>query len=326
MVVENGQMTKEFRLDRYLGTLSDINNHMFRLNEDNIKFNIKDTLAAPPTPTIEMVSKEFIARTPYSVDDYFGLCKFGDLRSDIDFYGLVKARSFIRNQKCNGVISFINGPRHWNPVTRILNQEIKDTPWSEKQNKMIWRGGQTDIFSKANPRAMIVRKFYNHKDIDVGFNRILWTGHPIPGHVKPTMSIEEMLTYKYIISLEGHDVATNLQWIMCSNSLAIMPMPTRESWFLESCLIPWVHFVPINSTMDDLEEKLEWCLANDDKCQQIVRNANEYVSNFLNTDKEKELSVLVIKSYFDRLTFICDSSLRNQYGDLLKNKKNVVFD
>lgn len=37
------------------------------------------------------------------------------------------------------------------------------------------------------------------------------------------MSVEDQKRYRYIVSLEGYDVATNLKWIMNSNSLCLMP-------------------------------------------------------------------------------------------------------
>ena len=176
---------------------------------------------------------------------------------------------------------------------------------------MIWRGGLTNTFSKTNPRLTLVKQFIDHDKIDVGLTQIFWSDYFSEKYIKPRMIIEEMLSYKYIISLEGNDVASNLKWIMYSKSLVIMPIPTRESWFLESCLIPWVHFIPISETMGDLEEKLEWCISNDNKCQQIVENANLYVSNFLNFEDEKNLSTQVIEAYCNRLTFTLGNIFSN---------------
>lgn len=315
-------MTKQFRLEKYLGVLSNTDNHILELTEYNITFNTANAIETFPG---RWMVDAFLSRCPYDIEEYFGLCKFGDIRSNLGFYGITKSRPFKRREASNNIISFVNAGRHWDPVRDILSGQIKDIPWSEKQDKMIWRGLLTNIFAKTNPRLLAVKRYSGHKDIDVGFSEIEWTGVASNGFIKPKMSIDEMLTYKYIISIEGHDVATNLQWAMCSNSLTIMPVPTRESWFLESCLIPWVHFVPINETMDDLEEKLEWCRNNDKRCQEIVKAANEYVSNFLNFEEEKDLASLVIKNYFDRLTFLCNNSLRKKYPHLVENKKNVVF-
>ena len=40
------------------------------------------------------------------------------------------------------------------------------------------------------------------------------------------LTIREHLDYKFIMALEGNDVASNLKWVMSSNSIAVMTRPT----------------------------------------------------------------------------------------------------
>ena len=56
------------------------------------------------------------------------------------------------------------------------------------------------------------------------------------------------------MSLEGIDVATNLKWIMSSNSLCFSPKLRYETWFMEGKLVPGVHFVEVRDDFDDLAE------------------------------------------------------------------------
>jgi len=72
------------------------------------------------------------------------------------------------------------------------------------------------------------------------------------------MTIDEQLEYKFILSLEGNDVATNLKWIMSSNSLAFMPRPKYETWFMEGNLVPNHHYILIKDDYSDLEERLKY--------------------------------------------------------------------
>jgi ferritin len=48
-----------------------------------------------------------------------------------------------------------------------------------------------------------------------------------------------------------------------------------------SCLKPYVHYVPIKEDFSDLKEVMEWCLSNESKCKEIIKNANEYAKFFL---------------------------------------------
>lgn len=46
------------------------------------------------------------------------------------------------------------------------------------------------------------------------------------GTAKPSVVVDAMLRYQYLISAEGYDVASNLKWALWSRSAVIMPPPT----------------------------------------------------------------------------------------------------
>ena len=75
------------------------------------------------------------------------------------------------------------------------------------------------------------------------------------------MSEADMGQYRYTLSLEGNDVATDLKWKLASGSLVLMPPPTKEGWLMEGRLQPWVHYVPLDSP-EDVDVKLRWCRDN----------------------------------------------------------------
>ncbi|GAA0758432.1 glycosyl transferase family 90 [Psychroflexus lacisalsi] len=114
------------------------------------------------------------------------------------------------------------------------------------------------------------------------------------------MTIEEQLNYKFILSLEGNDVASNLKWVMSSNSLAVMPKPKFETWFIEGKLIPNFHYILIKDDYSDLEECLNYYIQNPEEALQINENAKAYVAQFQNKFNEDLLSLLVMKKYFKK--------------------------
>lgn len=111
------------------------------------------------------------------------------------------------------------------------------------------------------------------------------------------MTISEHLDYKYILCLEGNDVASNLKWVMSSNSLAVMPKPVYETWFMEGSLIPDFHYVHIKDDYSDLEEKLNYYNTHTAEALKIVENAHKYINQFKNKKQEDLISLLVIKKY-----------------------------
>ena len=106
------------------------------------------------------------------------------------------------------------------------------------------------------------------------------------------------LKYKFIMCVEGVDVATNLKWVMSSNSIAVMPRPKIESWFMENKLIPEKHYIEIKEDYSDLESKIKYYIKNPEKCKSIIKNANDYVIQFKNKNREDLISLLVLEKYF----------------------------
>ena len=98
--------------------------------------------------------------------------------------------------------------------------------------------------------------------------------------------------------VEGVDVATNLKWVMSSNSIAVMPRPSVESWFMEQKLIPDYHYIEIDKNFSNLEERLDFFIKNPSKCHEIILNANNYVKQFKNKKREELISLLVLEKIF----------------------------
>lgn len=115
------------------------------------------------------------------------------------------------------------------------------------------------------------------------------------------MTIREHLQYRYIMALEGNDVASNLKWVMSSNSIAVMPRPTCETWFMEGTLKPDYHYIEIQPDFSDLEEKITYYNNHLDEAHAIIRHAHEYVEQFKDTCREHLILVGVMDKYL-RLT------------------------
>ena len=67
---------------------------------------------------------------------------------------------------------------------------------------------------------------------------------------------------------------------MLSNSVPIMPKCTVETWKLESYLIEYEHYIPLKNDFSDLNQQMDWCLENLDKCEEIAYNSRLYVLQF----------------------------------------------
>ncbi|NBB78368.1 MAG: lipopolysaccharide A protein, partial [Verrucomicrobia bacterium] len=114
---------------------------------------------------------------------------------------------------------------------------------------------------------------------------------------KPYLSIPEQLQHKFILSVEGNDVATNLKWIAQSNSLCFMTKPKYESWFMEGTLQAGKHYVQVRDDYADLPDKITYYMNHPDEAETIIRELNCYYKQFNDTRKEQLIGLLVAEKY-----------------------------
>jgi hypothetical protein len=227
----------------------------------------------------------------YEVIRFFPKClrwvfKAGDITDLQKEPTIVKSRPIGENNE-NSVLLKLNKIRHF-----IF---VKDrTKFKDKTPKILFRGA---AHGKPN-RQKFIEMYVNNPMCDVkdtakdSINPINWQSKHL--------SLKEQLRFKYIMAIEGNDVASNLKWIMSSNSIAVMPRPKYETWFMEGCLIPNYHYIEIKEDFSDLIERITFYEKNPDKALQIIKNANKYVKPFKDKKREKLISILVMKKYFEK--------------------------
>lgn len=87
---------------------------------------------------------------------------------------------------------------------------------------------------------------------------------------------------------------------MSSNSIAVMPKLTIETWFMEGKLIGGLHYIEIKSDYSDLEEQLNFYINNPEKCEEIIKNAHQHCEQFFDEKVETLCSLLVLKKYLEK--------------------------
>lgn len=169
--------------------------------------------------------------------------------------------------------------------------------WEQKEGRILFRG---DICNK--PRRL---KFIE-----------MWKKHPLCDLLGTgKMTIFDHLYYRYIMALEGNDVASNLKWVMSSNSVAVMPRPTCETWYMEGQLIPNYHYIEIASDYHDLIDRIMYYEQHPEEAKAIIKHAHEWVAQFRNNKREKLISLMVLDKYF---------SLTGQKGANSHKSRNYI--
>ncbi len=234
----------------------------------------------------------------YQYSRYFnqklkGLFLFGDITEVPKQPTFVKSRP-IGDNNANSVLLKWNKLRHF----MFIKKEQKTYP--EKKNMLVSRG---KVHKTQAHRIKFIEKYFAHPMCNIG--RVN-TNDLNPLWKVPRLSIDQQLDYKFILCLEGNDVASNLKWVMSSQSIAVMPKPKYETWFMEGLLVADVHYIIIKDDYTDLEQRLNYYINNQDKALQIIENANAYVQQFRNQENETLISLLTLKKYFEKTNQTCD--------------------
>ena len=208
--------------------------------------------------------------------------RFGDVTEEPDEPAFVKSRP-ITSGTTNSVVLKLDRVRHFNFVD-------DRRPWRSKRDMMVSRN-----VVRQPHRTLLMERCFGHPLCDVGQVN---TDMGRPEWVRPFMNVPQQLGYKFIACVEGNDVATNLKWVMSSNSLAVMPAPRYETWFMEGTLVPDEHYVSVKADYSDLPDRLEYYLQHPREAEEIIANAHRYVNRFRNNHLELAISLEVTKKYF----------------------------
>lgn len=209
--------------------------------------------------------------------------EFGDVTHIPDQPTLVKSRP-ISEQNAHSILLKLDSVRHF---------YIYPDPFSytDKNDKLVWRGAAHQAH-----RLQFLQKFHAHPSCDVACVHRNSQNQPWHGAF---MSVREQLRHKFILSIEGNDVATNLKWIMASNSLCLMTTPKFETWLMEGLLQPDVHYVHLQDDYSDLDEKLRFYQQNPAAAQKIIHHAQTWMQTFFDKKQELITSILVLQKYFE---------------------------
>lgn len=211
--------------------------------------------------------------------------EFGDVTHIPAQPAFVKSRP-ISNSNQHSVLLKLDSVRHF----YIYPDR---TPFAAKRDQLVWRGA-----AHQEQRLRFLRQYHNHPQCDVGC--VLKQSAHEPYH-RSFLSVGQQLQYKYILSIEGNDVATNLKWILASQSLCFMTSPVYETWLMEGRLQPEVHYVHLQPDYSDFDEKLNFYRRHPEAAQRIIRNANAYMHPFFSRKQELITSLLVMQKYFRQL-------------------------
>lgn len=179
---------------------------------------------------------------------------------------------------------------------------IKRTPWKDRKTLAFFRGGATGpgTTPQTNQRlkvAQLSKQWKNNGDHILDGGITSWNardktkiGGPLtfiqprklPFKKAGRVPMQEWENYKYIIYIDGHSAAYRMSTQLFLGCLTLMvESPDHYDLWYYHLLQPFVHYVPVSADLSDLREKIQWCVDNDDKAEQIAKNAFDFYNQHL---------------------------------------------
>lgn len=220
--------------------------------------------------------------TRYFKDNLVWAYMFYDVSELLSFPAICKSRPIIACNN-NSVLMQLEKYRHFH----FIHDPIR---FEDKKDILLFRGA---VYQ--DHRIRFFEKHFNNPNCDIGH---VGRADSNPEWLKDKLSIQEHLPYKFLLSLEGYDVASNLKWVLSSNSLCIMPEPEIETWFMEDKLEKGVHFAAIKRDYSDVDSVLDYYKTHTNEAKEIIQNAHEFCARFYDKRLQGLLNLLVLRKYF----------------------------
>jgi hypothetical protein len=161
--------------------------------------------------------------------------------------------------------------------------------YEQKSKKAIFIGASTGSFiAELNERLQICNKYINNPNIHCFINNLCQVSEESTKEIYPnyndfittSMTIEDQCKYMYIINIDGNTTAWDrVPWILNSNSVLLMKNSNNKCWYTDF-LIPNIHYIPFDNDTD-----LDRIVSSDEDKTDIIRNANQFVKDYLTHDK-----------------------------------------
>ncbi len=209
--------------------------------------------------------------------------KWGDVTERFAEPTVVKSRP-VDGDNAASVLLNLNKTRHF----LFVDDPV---PFREKADLAVFRG---KVQNKPK-RMRLFEALWGNPLCDLGDTD---SKHDTPQEWKTgKLTIRQQLGCKFALVIEGNDVASGLKWVMSSNTLAMMPRPEYETWFMEGRLVPGVHYVELAPDYSDFVEKARYYIAHPEEAEKILAAARTWTRRFRDARRELLVALRVIERY-----------------------------
>jgi hypothetical protein len=159
-------------------------------------------------------------------------------------------------------------------------------PWTI--NKIVWRGQPNyDPNYNIDYRSRLVELLKDDPRCDAKIT--MGRGNPDHKTDPDRISVKDQCKYRAIIHMDATGPPASTTWALTSSRVSIIRSSMVQGF--QRDLVPWVHYIPLADDLSNLRYVIKWVFENEEKCNEIVKNARSFLSTHLT--KKSLLSKLV---------------------------------
>jgi len=227
-------------------------------------------------------------------------------------YEYSRAAPFLAFGRCNDDpypllipdAAFIESRGYFNERQEIDVVE-ESFPWDKKRQLLYWRGATSGV-SRYDPwydapRArLVLLSRTNTLPLDAGFTSLDVTPPSEAyfairegGLLSPSVPFVEFLKFRYLVDVDGHHCAWRSLFLKLLSQSAVMKIQSPYcQWYFDR-LLPWLHYVPVKTTLEDLPGLLEWALHHDNEMRSVAERGRELLRSITYDDEVRRSALLI---------------------------------
>jgi len=149
--------------------------------------------------------------------------------------------------------------------------------WKLRKPIAFWRGECSGGGGRNSTRCRVVEKLLTHPHADVKLsNQHQWASPDIPlewfsPNGGKRVPFTEFFKYKIFLIVDGNCISSSHMWAFATGCVPIM-VSDKIFWF-RKYLVPFRDYLPVESDLSDLVERIEWVCTHDQEAEQLAQNA-----------------------------------------------------
>ncbi|KAK2547994.1 Protein O-glucosyltransferase 1 [Acropora cervicornis] len=187
------------------------------------------------------------------------------------------------------------GLGRWDLMREEIDKKAKEWPWDKKQPKAFFRGSRTS--AERDPLVLLSRSHPDLVDAQYTKNQA-WKSDADTLHAPPAKEIklEDHCEYRYLFNFRGVAASFRFKHLFMCKSLVFH---VGNEWleFFYRALKPWVHYIPVETHLNNARDLIEFARANDDVARAITERGYQFIKDHLRMQDVKCYWKQLLKRY-----------------------------